>query len=194
MAHRMAVLAAMALLVMPATASPADPPQLNAKFNANLTFSMSTQDGSPLGSPSPPGRTIPAGYYAVNVDDTAEIGYMTFLLQGPGVALRTTNDEGASASLTYYVTLQPGVDLLLRRRGQPEPAARVLLDLGDGRLDAGGKHVVRHRHPVERSDAVEHGEPGRQLRRPRRRPRRAHPPPPRSSGATSRRRSARRAT
>ena len=105
----MAVLAAMALLVMPATASPADPPQLNAKFNANLTFSMSTQDGSPLGSPSPPGRTIPAGYYAVNVDDTAEIGYMTFLLQGPGVALRTTNDEGASASLTYYVSLQPGV-------------------------------------------------------------------------------------
>jgi hypothetical protein len=103
-----AVLGVIALIAQPATGARADTPQLNAKFNANLTFSMSTQDGAPLGSPSPPGRTIPAGYYAVNVDDTAEIGYMTFLLQGPGVSLRTTNDEGASASLTYYVTLQPG--------------------------------------------------------------------------------------
>jgi hypothetical protein len=110
MAYRLAAIVgtATALLFVPATASPADPPQLDATFNANLTFSMSTQDGTPLGSPSPPGRAIPAGYYAVNVDDTAEIGYMTFLLQGPGVSLRTTNDEGASASLTYYVTLQPG--------------------------------------------------------------------------------------
>jgi hypothetical protein len=109
--HRAAlpvVVALCALLVQPATGARTDAPQLNAKFNANLTFSMSTQDGAPLGSPSPPGRAIPAGYYAVNVDDTAEIGYMTFLLQGPGVSLRTTNDEGASASLTYYVTLQPG--------------------------------------------------------------------------------------
>jgi hypothetical protein len=109
--HRAAlpiVVALFALLVQPATGARTDTPQLNAKFNANLTFSMSTQDGAPLGSPSPPGRAIPAGYYAVNVDDTAEIGYMTFLLQGPGVSLRTTNDEGASASLTYFVTLQPG--------------------------------------------------------------------------------------
>ena len=102
------VVAAISLLVLPATGSPADPPQLDAKFNANLTFSMWTQDGAPLGSASPPGRTIPAGYYAVNVDDSAEIGYMTFLLQGPGVSLRTTNDEGASALLTYFVTFQPG--------------------------------------------------------------------------------------
>jgi hypothetical protein len=102
------VLCVFALVVQSATGATADTPQLNAKFNANLTFSMSTQDGTPLGSPSPPGRAIAAGYYAVNVDDTAEIGYMTFLLQGPGVSLRTTNDEGASASLTYYVTLQPG--------------------------------------------------------------------------------------
>jgi hypothetical protein len=104
----MAAIVATTLLLVPATASPADPPQLNAKFNSNLTFSMWTQDGTPLGSASPPGRTIPAGYYAVNVDDTAEIGYMTFLLQGPGVSLRTTNDEGASAALTFFVTLQPG--------------------------------------------------------------------------------------
>jgi hypothetical protein len=101
-------MAALVLLVLPATGAPADPPRLDAKFNANLTFSMWTQDGTPLGSSSAPGRTIPAGYYAVNVDDTAEIGYMTFWLSGPGVDLRTTNDEGASASLTYFVTLQPG--------------------------------------------------------------------------------------
>jgi hypothetical protein len=104
-----AIVATALVVVLPAAASRADnTPQLNAKFNANLTFSMWTQDGTPLGSASAPGRAIPAGYYAVNVDDTAEIGYMTFHLQGPGVDLRTTNDEGASASLTYYVTLQPG--------------------------------------------------------------------------------------
>jgi hypothetical protein len=103
----LAVVGAIAVLSAPANGLPADPPQLNAKFNTSLTFSMTTSDGSPLGSSSPPGRVIPAGYYAVNVDDTAEIGYMTFLLQGPGVALRTTNDEGASAILTFFVTLQP---------------------------------------------------------------------------------------
>jgi hypothetical protein len=111
MANRLVAVAAagaVVALLLPATGSPADPPQLDAKFNANLTFSMSTEDGAPLGSPSPPGRTIPAGYYAVNVDDSAQIGYMTFLLQGPGVSLRTTNDEGASAELTFFVTLQPG--------------------------------------------------------------------------------------
>jgi hypothetical protein len=109
-ARRLATLLALAAtaLALPATGSPADPPQLDAKFNGNLTFSMWTHDGTPLGSSSPPGRSIPAGYYAINVDDTAEIGYMTFSLQGPGVDLRTTNDEGASASLTYYVTFQPG--------------------------------------------------------------------------------------
>src|SRR5262245_30810596 len=74
------VLGLFALLAQPATGARKATPELNAKFNANLTFSMSTQDGAPLGSPSPPGRAIPAGYYAVNVDDTAEIGYMTFLL------------------------------------------------------------------------------------------------------------------
>lgn len=111
--------AAIALLVA-ATGSPADPPQLDAKFSANLTFSMWTGDGAPLGSPSPPGRTIPAGYYAVNVDDGAEIGYMTFLLQGPGVSLRTTNDEGASALMTYFVTLQPGSTYSFSDRVNPK--------------------------------------------------------------------------
>jgi hypothetical protein len=110
-ALRVIAVAALTAVASLATAAPGvradNTPQLNAKFNINLTFTMTTGDGAPLGSPSPPGRAIPAGYYAVNVDDTAQIGYMTFLLKGPGVEVRTTNDEGASAVLTFFVTFLP---------------------------------------------------------------------------------------
>lgn len=82
-------------------------PQLTAKFDINLTFTMATGSGAPLGSPSPPGQVIPAGTYMLSVDDTAEIGYMTYVLQGPGVAVRTTNEEGAQDYESFEITLQP---------------------------------------------------------------------------------------
>ncbi len=96
------------LLALPAGGAAADnPPLLSAKYLINLTFSMATQDGAPLGAPSPPGRVIPAGNYQLSVDDTEQIGYMAFVLQGPGVAVRTTNEEGSQDYMAYFITLQP---------------------------------------------------------------------------------------
>ena len=118
---------------------------------------------------------------------------MTFLLQGPGVALRTTNDEGASASLTYYVTLQPGSTYSYGDAVNPSLPLEYFSTSGTVGSTQAGSTSSGTGTAVERSDAVEHGEPGRQLGSQDEGRRRAHPPPPRSSGATSRRRSARRA-
>ncbi len=102
-----ALVAVVAGVTFHAAGAFADTALLNAKFAQDNTFTMTTASGAPLGSPSPPGQVIPAGYYAIVVDDTAEIGSMTFHLSGPGVDLRTTNDEGADSEDSYYVTFQP---------------------------------------------------------------------------------------
>jgi len=70
------------------SSSAADLPSLNVFFQKDRTFLLSLADGTPVGGPSAPGTTIPAGSYRVNVDDTAQ-AVMQFHLTGPGVELIT---------------------------------------------------------------------------------------------------------
>jgi hypothetical protein len=100
------------------SSSAADLPSLNVFFQKDRTFLLSLADGTPVGGPSAPGTTIPAGTYRVNVDDTAQ-AVMQFHLTGPGVELITNMTFGEDAAQTLVETFQANSTYTYRDDFQP---------------------------------------------------------------------------
>ncbi|MEI8106116.1 MAG: hypothetical protein WCH31_09810 [Actinomycetes bacterium] len=108
------------MAVVPGSARAATP-VLSVTFKFDGTFTVSL-NGRSLGATSAPGGVIPPGYYEVVVDDTAEIGYMYFDLQGPGVSILTNNFEGADAYQSYFETFLPSSTYTYRDSFNPKGA------------------------------------------------------------------------
>jgi hypothetical protein len=100
--------------------SAADLPSLNVFFQKDRTFLLSLADGTPVGGPTAPGTTIPAGTYRVNLDDTAQ-AVMQFHLTGPGVELITNMTFGEDAAQTLVETFQANSTYSYRDDFQPGP-------------------------------------------------------------------------
>ena len=68
--------------------------------NVHLLFA----DGTEVGSPTPPGPTIPAGSYTIQVNDDSEIDDIH--ITGPGVDM--ASGVVANLQTSWTITLQPG--------------------------------------------------------------------------------------
>jgi hypothetical protein len=68
------------------------------------TIHLTFADGSAVGSPTPPGPTIPAGTYAIQVNDDSELDDIH--ITGPGVDM--SSGVVADLQTTWTVTFQPG--------------------------------------------------------------------------------------
>ncbi len=102
-APRLLALSALVLAASTSIAHAAVSQTISAGIDQNQELMMSFADGTPIGSPSPPGTLIPPGSYQVAVNDGSDIGNVD--LNGPGVSDATGVDT--LIRLTWNVTLQP---------------------------------------------------------------------------------------
>ena len=100
---RLLALSALVLAASTSIAHAAVSQTISAGIDQNQELTMSFADGTPIGSPSPPGTLIPPGSYQVAVNDGSDIGNVD--LNGPGVSDATGVDT--LIQLTWNVTLQP---------------------------------------------------------------------------------------
>ena len=104
-----ALLAAAAALGLAGGAGPARAAvsqMLNAGFDADGNIYLTFADGTPIGTPSPPGTLIPAGTYTITLNNNGldDLGNPhEFHLFGPGVNL----SAGTAIQATWTATFQP---------------------------------------------------------------------------------------
>src|SRR5262249_53290078 len=79
-------------------------PTLHGNVLDDNAVRLTFDDGTPVGSPTLPGPTIPAGTYTIQVYDDSELDNIH--LTGPGVDLSTGVVENVST--TWTVTFQQG--------------------------------------------------------------------------------------
>jgi hypothetical protein len=75
-------------------------------FDADGTISLTYADGTPIGTPTPPGTLIPAGTYTIDLNNNSldDLGNPhEFELSGPGVNLQA----GQATQLTWTATFLP---------------------------------------------------------------------------------------
>ena len=95
-------------LAAAASASSTTNPTLYVSFSANGLASVSTGNGTTVGTSSAARTVIPAGYYTLLFQDGGEcIPLPYFRLSGPGVDVVTDADSGAENLLPTFVHLLP---------------------------------------------------------------------------------------
>jgi hypothetical protein len=101
------VIAAASALALVGSARTAVSSTLYGGFDADGTIYLTFADGTPIGSPTPPGTLIPAGTYTIDINNNSldDLGNPhEFELTGPGVNL----SAGTTATqLTWSATFQP---------------------------------------------------------------------------------------
>jgi hypothetical protein len=76
-------------------------------FLVTQAFSVTLPDGTPVGSPSAPGTTIPPGTYELIFDNSNNVKNMNFQLTGPNVSLQEDMGGGEETATGDYVTFLP---------------------------------------------------------------------------------------
>ena len=96
------------VLAAAASASSTTNPTLYVSFSANGSASVTTGDGTTVGTSSAAPTVIPAGYYTLLFQDGGEcIPLPYFRLSGPGVDVVTDAASGAENLLPTFVHLLP---------------------------------------------------------------------------------------
>ena len=101
-----ALLAVLAALALSGAPHAAVSQTLYGGFDADGNIRLTFADGTPIGTPSPPGTLIPAGTYTIVVNNNGvdDLGNPhEFELSGPGVSL----SAGQATQLTWTATFQP---------------------------------------------------------------------------------------
>jgi hypothetical protein len=97
--------------------------ELNATFNPDGSMQLSLADGTPVGTPNPPGTVIPAGPYlvVVNNNDSAQNFGDThkFHLTGPGVDVEAVLTQEEEVQATWTVTFQPNATYVFQDDYRP---------------------------------------------------------------------------
>lgn len=110
----MRVFAVVAALVGAVALSPAaegrgsDTQTLYVTFLVTGGFRVALPDGTAVGTPSPPGTTIPPGTYELVFDNSSNVKNVDFQLTGPSVSLQEDMGGGEETAAGDYVTFQPG--------------------------------------------------------------------------------------
>lgn len=123
------ILGAAALAGSRADAAVSQVATLTVNFNQDGSISVALGDGTPVGTPGPPGTLIPAGTYQIVVNnpfrDDSDVVHK-FDLAGPGVELVTDMNEGEeqqdswtelfrpSSTYTYQDDYAPGIHGIFR--------------------------------------------------------------------------------
>jgi hypothetical protein len=81
--------------------------EFEVTFNANDSISVTLPDGTPVGTTSGAPTVIPAGFYTLNLNDSAVVSGPQFDLQGPGVNLVDNMFYGETASATDTADFAP---------------------------------------------------------------------------------------
>jgi hypothetical protein len=81
--------------------------ELDVTFNANHTISVTLPDGTPVGTTSGAPTVIPAGFYNIDLNDSAVVSGPQFDLQGPGVSVVDNMFFGESPSSVDTADLLP---------------------------------------------------------------------------------------
>jgi hypothetical protein len=124
--QRVALLAALAaaLLLAPGAAvalpdSSSATLQLDVTWNVGNTITCTLPSGSPVGTTSGAPTVIPAGFYDLNMNDTAGIAGPVFDLQGPGVSLVENMFYGEVGSSTDTANFLPSSTYTWRDDANP---------------------------------------------------------------------------
>jgi hypothetical protein len=98
-----------ALAFVPAgSGARSDTQKIYVTFLITQAFAVTLPDGTPVGSPSAPGTTIPPGTYELIFDNGANVKNMNFQLTGPNVSLQEDMGGGEETAAGDYVTFEPG--------------------------------------------------------------------------------------
>lgn len=146
------VLGAAVLAVSQAVAEVSQVPTLTVNFNQDGSISVALGDGTPVGTPGPPGTLIPAGTYQVVVNnpyrDDSDIVHKLDLA-GPGVELVTDMNEGEeqqdswtevfrpSATYSYQDDYAPGIRGVFRTSATIATSSGASSGPGTGASSAG---------------------------------------------------------
>jgi hypothetical protein len=103
-----AVFAAVALVSL-AGGARSDAQTLYVTFLVTGGFNLALPDGTPVGSPTAPGTTIPPGTYELVFDNTSNVKNVDFQLTGPNVSLQEDMGGGEETAAGDYVTFLPGL-------------------------------------------------------------------------------------
>jgi hypothetical protein len=100
-------------------------------FDADGNIYLTFADGTPIGTPTPPGTLVPAGTYTIDLNNNGldDLGNPhDFELTGPGVNL----EAGQSVELTWTATFQPGSTYVYEDALNPTTQYEVFGTAGSG--------------------------------------------------------------
>jgi hypothetical protein len=101
-----ALVGALALVPI-ASATGTDTQTLYVSFLVTGGFSVALPDGTPVGSSTAPGTTIPPGTYELVFSNSNNVKNVDFQLTGPNVSLQEDMGSGEETAAGDYVTFQP---------------------------------------------------------------------------------------
>jgi hypothetical protein len=131
---RLAAAAALAgaVALLPVAAAPAaTSTTLYGGFDADGNISLTFADGSPIGTPAPPGTLIPAGTYTIEINNNGpdDLGNPhEFELTGPGVSLMA----GQTVQVTWTATFAPASTYVYEDELNPTTQHEVFGTAGSG--------------------------------------------------------------